>query len=184
MEINTILVVDDEELMREMVVEMLEDRAENLIQAHSGEEALEMLAEEKKVDLVITDMKMPGMTGIQLVERVKAMNPSTPVVVMTGYSEIFTVEEAMKSGVDEYILKPFKKDEMNMLVTRAQWRASSIYKRRLLEDIKVILEYVTVANKVIATSGYPSPNKEDLMAMGERIRRSIAQSVTECLNNI
>ena len=184
MDIGTVLVVDDEELMRDMVTEMLEDRAEKVISAQSGEKALEKLIEEEKVDVVITDMKMPGMNGFQLLERIKAIDPSIPVIFMTGYSDIFGIEEAMKIGVDEYILKPFKKEEINMLITRAQWRASSIYKRRLIGEIKSLIQYITAANKVIVSSGYPSPHKEKLLAIGEKIKQSIVQNVTDCLKQI
>ncbi|MBD3184885.1 response regulator [Candidatus Poribacteria bacterium] len=184
MNFEKILIVDDEEMMREMVTEMLEDQAKEIITAENAEEALEIFNNNGSFDAVLTDLKMPGMNGLQLLESIKGINPSMPVVVMTGYSEIFSVEEAMKSGVDEYILKPFKKDEIGMVMTRAKWRASSIYKRRLLEGVKSMIEYINTANKIIATSGYPSPHKENLMAKGEEIKRSVARNVTEVLKNI
>lgn len=172
MDTNTILIVDDEKLIRDMVSEMVKERAEKIITAKNGREALDILVKEGGADVAVTDMKMPGMDGFQLLECMKALDPNMSVVVMTGYSEIFSAEEATKRGADGYILKPFRKDEMNSLITRARRRSASTNKNRLLEEKKQLLEYVTFANKVIAASDYPSPHKETLLTMGERIKRS------------
>ena len=172
MEIETILVVDDEKSYRDMLVEMLKDRAGRVITAKNGKDALEVLVKEGGADVAITDMKMPGMNGFQLLESLKALDPNISVVVMTGYSDLFSIEEAMKKGADGYIMKPFKKDEMNVLVTRARRRSISMNKNRLIEEKKQLLEYTTFANKIITASDYPSPHKEILLAMGEKIKRS------------
>jgi YesN/AraC family two-component response regulator len=125
MSIGTVLIVDDEPMMRDVVIEMLKDRAEKIIPAKNGEEALSLLRGTDEIDVVITDMKMPGMTGVQLLETVKMTNPCIPVIVMTGYSETFGLERIIKKGAEEYILKPFRKAEINMIVNKAIWRMSA-----------------------------------------------------------
>ena len=125
MNISTILIADDEQLMRDVVLEMLRDRADRIILAENGQQALELMAEAEKVDIVIVDMKMPGVSGYQLLEKIKAIDPAIPVVIMTGHNETFSLEKVIKTGAEEYIAKPFRKDEINMIVDRAIWRAAS-----------------------------------------------------------
>jgi YesN/AraC family two-component response regulator len=172
MDIETILIVDDEKLFRDMLAEMLSNRAERIMTAKSGKDALDVMIKEGGADVVITDVKMPGMNGFQLLENLKALDPHLSVVVMTGYSDLFNAEEAMKKGADGYIMKPFKKDEINTLITRARKRSISMNRNRLIEEKKQLLEYATFANKIITASDYPSPHKEVLLSMGERIKRS------------
>ncbi len=170
MEINTILVVDDESLMRDLISEMLRDKAKSVIPAQSGSEALEVFMQIPKIEMIITDMNMPGMNGLALLEKIRQIDPIIPVIVMTGYSEIFGVEESLKSGVEEYIKKPFKKEELEIIVDRAMWR--TISKKR-----NIMLEYVIVANELIAQSN--KHNKEQLLIIGERIKSSINGPATE-----
>ncbi len=170
MEIDAILIVDDENLMRELISEMLKDKAKSIIPAQNGPEALEVFKRIPKIDIIITDMNMPGMNGLQLLEKIRQMDPIIPVIVMTGYSEIFGIEESLKSGVEEYIKKPFRKEELEIIVDRAMWRAIS--KKR-----NIMLEYIIVANELIAQSN--KPNKEQLLIIGERIRNSINGSAPD-----
>jgi DNA-binding NtrC family response regulator len=172
MDINTILVVDDEESYRNMLSEMLKDRAGRIITAKNGKEALDALTKEGGTDIAITDIKMPGMDGFQLLQNMKALDPNLSVIVMTGYSELYNTDEAMQKGADGYISKPFKKDEIIALITRALRLSVSSNRDRLIEEKKQLLEYATFANRVIAASDYPSPHKDILLAMGERIKRS------------
>lgn len=165
MEIDAILVVDDEGLMRELIYEMLKDKAKSIIPAQNGPEAIEVFKQIPRIDVIITDMNMPGMNGLQLLEKIRQIDPIIPVIVMTGYSEIFGVEESLKSGVEEYIKKPFKREELEIIVDRAIWR--SISKKR-----NIMLEYIIVANELIAQSN--RPNKEQLLIIGERIKNSIS----------
>ena len=166
MNLGTVMIVDDEEMMREAVVEMLEDRAEKVVPAESGNAALEKLKESGQVNIVITDLKMPGMDGFALLDHIKIVDPNIPIVVMSGYSETFSVDEAMKRGATEYILKPFKKEEINMIVDRALWRAASKGKNALLR-------YIMAANQALAQSNIP--DKAELLGIGEKLRQSIAQ---------
>ena len=92
--------------------------------ASSGDEALAMLRE-SSYDLLLTDVKMPGMSGYDLLKEVKENWPDMAVIVMTGYGDAYTVKEALLLGADEYISKPFKGHEVSLIVERAYWRLLS-----------------------------------------------------------
>ena len=166
MNLGTVMIVDDEEMMRETVIEMLEDRAEEIVSVESGNAALEKLKESLHVNIIITDLKMPGMDGFALLDNIRIMDPNIPIVVMSGYSETFSVDEAMKRGAAEYILKPFKKEEINMIVDRALWRFAS-------KNKNVLLRYIMAANQALAQSNIP--DKTELLSIGEKLRQSVAK---------
>ncbi len=113
-----IMVVDDEKLVRWSISSGLERDHHEVFCAQSGEEAIEK-AKEENFDLVITDFKMPGMNGAELLEQLKKLNPETKVVVLTAYSEELSMRRAMKLGACEYIEKPFVVDEIRELVKNA-----------------------------------------------------------------
>jgi len=96
-------------------------------------------------------------------------------VVMSGYSETFSVEEAMKRGAAEYILKPFKKEEINMIVDRALWRAASRSKN-------ILLRYIMAANQALAQSNIP--NKAELLGIGEKLRQSVDQNTQTAVQQV
>ncbi len=116
-----ILVVDDELSMREFVSILLERHGYSVRAAPSAEAALKVLARDP-ADLVITDLNMPGLSGIELMGRLKAADaarPETPVIVITAYGSTASAVEAMKQGASEYVLKPFDNDELLLLVRKA-----------------------------------------------------------------
>jgi DNA-binding NtrC family response regulator len=104
MENKRILVVDDNDLFRESIVETLRRRGYGLVSAKDGHEALELLRN-SEYDLVISDMKMPGMTGIELLEEIRKFNAEIPFLVITAYGAIETAVEAMKKGAFDFIQK-------------------------------------------------------------------------------
>ncbi len=175
MDLGIVMIVDDEEMMRETVAEMLRDRAEKIIPAQSGAAAMRKLVEIDKINVVITDLKMPDVDGFELLDRMKLIDPNIPVVVMSGYSESFSVEEAMKRGAAEYILKPFKKEEINMIVDRALWRAASRGKN-------ILLRYILAANQALAQSNIP--DKAELMGIGEKLRQSVDQKAQTAVQQV
>ena len=120
----TILVVDDEEMMRNLLSKILNREGCNAMIATSGEEALEVLKKER-IDLVITDVKMPVMDGFELLKNIKKDYPQIGTVVMTAFGDAYTVRDALLLGADEYITKPFKSFEIMMVVERAYWRIAS-----------------------------------------------------------
>lgn len=120
----SILVVDDELMMRSLLEKILSREGYNILTASDGHEALEILAR-KKVDLIISDMKMPRMDGFELLKVVKQEYPDTGVIIMTTYGDTYTVKDALLLGADEYITKPFKSYEISLVVERTYWRILS-----------------------------------------------------------
>jgi CheY-like chemotaxis protein len=99
-----ILVVDDQESMRHMLADLLETMGHESLTVPTGLEALEQLGDD--VDLVITDLNMPEMDGLELMKRIKARNPSLPVIVISGYGTFNTERQILSVGADGYIPKP------------------------------------------------------------------------------
>jgi len=117
----TILVVDDEAMIRNLLEKILTKEGYKILLAKDGQEALEIIGT-KKIDIVISDMKMPRMNGLDLLKTLKRDRPEIGVVIMTGYGDTYTVKDALLLGADEYITKPFKSYEMLMIVERTYWR--------------------------------------------------------------
>ncbi|MBU0477255.1 sigma-54 dependent transcriptional regulator [bacterium] len=114
----SVLIVDDELKIRRILQIMLENENYKTEQAKDGVEALKKM-ETVDFDLIITDMKMPNMNGIELLEQIQKRNNTVPVIIMTAYGTIQTAVEAMKKGAYDYILKPFDLEEMKITVDKA-----------------------------------------------------------------
>ncbi|MBI2818896.1 MAG: sigma-54-dependent Fis family transcriptional regulator [Acidobacteria bacterium] len=113
----SVLIVDDQEMVRGMCQQVIDSLGFRAILAESGDEALELL-DRHPVDILIADLKMPGMSGIELLDRVKARYPRVEVVIMTGYASVPSAVQAMKLGASDYIVKPFSAEEMKLVVER------------------------------------------------------------------
>jgi len=113
-----ILVVDDELDMLMLLRMMIEDNTGYEVETtNNPSEALKMLTE-KDVDLVITDLKMPGMDGMELFDELKDIKPEVPVIIITAYGSLEMADEAMKKGVADFITKPFRKDSILFTIKR------------------------------------------------------------------
>lgn len=117
----TILVVDDEAMMRQLLEKILGRDGYRVLCAADGEEALAILGREE-INIVISDLQMSGMSGLDLLKVVKKDYPQAGVIMMTAYGDTYTVKDALLLGADEYITKPFKSFEISMVVERAYWR--------------------------------------------------------------
>jgi DNA-binding NtrC family response regulator len=113
-----ILVVDDDRAVRNVLRVNLSKRGYHVTLASSGEEALGVMGD-YPVDVVLTDVAMPGMGGMELLKGIKGAHPEVRVVVMTGYGSVADAVTAMKQGADDYIIKPVSKDTVLLLVERA-----------------------------------------------------------------
>jgi len=113
----TVLVVDDEPDMRKMLAYDLSQEGYEVFTAEDGYAALEAVRK-RKFDLVITDLKMPGMDGVETVAALKSIEPETEIIVATAYATVETAVECMRRGAFDYIRKPYNLDEMRMLVER------------------------------------------------------------------
>ena len=112
-----ILIVDDELIMRESLGEWLKRDGYRVTKADSGESAIEMLRK-VKFDILLVDMKMEGMSGLDVLKHVKGTDPEVAVVIITAYGSITGAVDAMKYGAWDYLLKPFDPNELGMLVKR------------------------------------------------------------------
>ncbi|RJR40908.1 MAG: FAD-dependent oxidoreductase [Desulfobacteraceae bacterium] len=110
-----ILVVDDELVIRDSLKEWLEDEGFRIDVAESGSEALDKISKEP-FRLMLLDIKMPGMDGVEVLKRAKSLNPDLTVVMMTAYATVETAVEAMKIGAMDYLMKPFDPDTLIPLI--------------------------------------------------------------------
>ncbi len=118
MERGRILVIDDEAVIREGVKRILERSGMNVATSSGGRAALASM-QETDFDLVVTDLKMPGMNGIEVLKAIKVLQPEVPVIIITGYSTVDTAVEAMKNGAFDYIAKPFTPEQLTEKVAKA-----------------------------------------------------------------
>jgi DNA-binding NtrC family response regulator len=114
---QTILIVEDEAKMRRLLELNLGDDGFNTLSAEDAETARKLLRE-NAVDLVVTDLKLPGMNGLEFLQAIKRQNAAMPVIVMTAFGSVETAVEAMKAGAADYVLKPFSLNEMRMVIRK------------------------------------------------------------------
>src|SRR5882757_10234996 len=112
-----ILICDDQEMMRDSLASTLARENHEVTAATDGAFALQRLSS-AKFDLLISDLKMPRMTGIELLAEAKKVRPEMPVVLMTAFATVQTAVEAMKLGAYDYIQKPFDGEQIKLLVAR------------------------------------------------------------------
>jgi len=112
-----ILIVDDERIMRESLAGWLERDGHEVETAPSGETALDLL-KESRFDILLLDIKMEGMSGIEVLKHVRTTDPDVAVVMITAYGSISTAVEAMKIGAQDYLLKPFDPNELGLLIDK------------------------------------------------------------------
>ncbi len=118
MERSRILIIDDEAVIRDGLKRVLESETFIVETCSSGFQAIEIL-QQREFDLIITDLKMPGMSGIEVLKSVRTLQPDIPVILITGYASIDTAVEAIKNGASDYISKPFAPDILLEKVQKA-----------------------------------------------------------------
>ena len=126
---SRILVVDDEPKMRALLSMALGAEGMTVAEAGSAEEALEALGRGDAFDVMVTDVRMPGLSGLDLVKRARKERPALECIVMTAHADAGTGVEAMRNGALEYVTKPFEMDEMVMLIQ------SALEKGKLREEV-------------------------------------------------
>ncbi|PID73673.1 MAG: DNA-binding response regulator [Desulfobacterales bacterium] len=130
---ETILIVDDEKNYTLVLKAVLEEEGYEILTANSGLEALTLLRN-TDMDLVLTDMKMPEMDGMDLLEAVREKDPDLPVILMTAFGTVEKAVEAMQKGAHNFILKPFENESLIIYVNRALEMYRTIRENRLLRD--------------------------------------------------
>lgn len=168
MPIEKILVVDDEKLVRDFILETLKRKKYDVHIAENGQKAFAAL-KEHTFDLVLTDMKMPDYTGIDVLKKVKELNPSAMVVIITAYGSVENAVEAMKLGAFNYLIKPFSPDTIEAVIEKANEHLT------LLEENSILKQQLTNGDgrpplKVV----YESPVMKKIVNDAERIAKSNA----------
>jgi len=176
---ETILVVDDEKNYLLVLSAVLEEEGYEVLTALGGFEALE-IHKASDIDLVLTDMKMPGMDGIELLERIKAYDPDMPVIMMTAHGTVDKAVEAMQKGAHTYVLKPFDNERLILYVKKAvasyqvvkenrrlrhaaesQYRLGNIIgKSKPIRDVFETIQKVAASNATILLEGESGTGKE------------------------
>ena len=163
---NTILVTEDEPLQLESIAGFLSKQGYRVLKAASPVRALEQ-ARDHAVDLVLTDLKMPGMTGVELLEALKEMNPGIDVIVMTAFGTVDSATEAMKLGAIDYLTKPIDLRRLQAMIVQAFERRQLISENRRLR--KALAERFSFSGVVSNSSAMQS-----VMSMAGRVASSSA----------
>lgn len=169
----TILVIDDEENIRNGLAANFELEDYNVRTASSGKEGLDYISK-GDIDLVITDLRMDGISGEEVVRRVAVENPGIPVIVLTGHGSIDSAVNAMRDGAYDFLTKPLNLDQLNMIVKRAlEGRELSLQHQILRSE----LETVHAQGEMIGKSsqmqrlyqliGKVAPSKASVLITGE-----------------
>jgi len=128
-----ILVVDDEQDIRDASERILTRTGFKVMKATRGDEALDVLDKER-IDIVLLDLKMPGMDGLEVLKRIRMLSKTIQVIVITGYATVETAIEAMKQGAYDFIPKPFEPDQLRIVVNRAWEKINFIQEAKRLEQ--------------------------------------------------
>jgi two-component system, NtrC family, response regulator len=176
---NTILVIDDEPNYQIVLSELLREEGFEVYTTSTGENALKM-ARGTDLDLIITDMRMPGMSGLELLKAFKALNRDLPVIMITAFGEVEKAVEAMQAGGFNYLTKPFNNDELVVSIRKAiehysllrentrlrgemQIRygfANIIGKNKRMQQIYILIEKVAPTPSTVLISGESGTGKE------------------------
>ena len=159
-----ILVVDDEEKLRRVIELQLATAGFEVDKAGSAEEALKVV---ERADLVLTDLKLPGMDGLELLAAIRRQNMRSPVIVMTAFGSVEVAVEAMKSGAADFLLKPFSLDHLMAVVHKAlEVRALRDENRQLKEELGRRYQFDNIVGR--------SPAMREIFATVERVAPSRA----------
>jgi DNA-binding NtrC family response regulator len=169
-----VLIVDDEEVLRDVLETVLRREGFDVILAASGEEALSVLDGDADVDLVILDVMLPGISGIDTLRAVRISNPQLPAIVITAFSSIDGAIEAMKHGAYHYIPKPFKNEEVILTVNKAlEQRFLSRENERLKAELSEKYAYSNIIGKsesmrkIFDLIRLAAPSRSNILIFGE-----------------
>jgi two-component system, NtrC family, response regulator AtoC len=168
MTFEKILVVDDEKLVRDFIVETLKRKNYDVEAAENGQKALGLL-KDRSFDLVITDMKMPDLTGIDLLKKIKETAPETLVIIITAYGSVENAVEAMRLGAFNYLIKPFTPDSIEAILEKAKEHHSLITENTYLRQ-----QVSTNSGRNTLTVIGESPIMKKILGSVERIANSTA----------
>ena len=160
---TNVLVVDDEKTVCKSCKRILTQEGYNVDVALSGEEALSKV-KANGFDVVITDWKMPEIDGLELARRIKSENPDIAVILITGYPSLDTSIEAIRSGVSDYVPKPFTPEELSDVVVRALMKGHAVPTDLVLDRL--------------VETGVMTPRAKPEVAEAARVEAPVAPTVT------
>ncbi len=159
----TVMVIDDEAGIRESMAILFRREGYRVEAVESGERAVEIL-DAAPFDLVITDLRLTGMSGVEVLKQVKQASPETEVVVMTAYGTIEGAVEAIKAGAYDYLTKPFQPEELTLVAGRA------LERKRLAQKVKVLEETVRSREPFMGVVG-TSKAMRDVLRVVDKVAR-------------
>lgn len=149
----TVLLIDDEEIIRKHLSKLLRLDGYEVLAAESGPEALEICST-RQPDVVVTDIKMPGMSGIDVLKHVKGSWSEIEVIMVTGHGGLDTAIEALKEGAFDYITKPVRYDNIQIAISRAlDKRRLTLENKRLMEELAGKIEDLQQTQAQLVQSG-------------------------------
>ncbi|MBW2370440.1 MAG: response regulator [Deltaproteobacteria bacterium] len=146
---NRVLIIDDEESIREGSKRILSRMDYEVVTAGRGEEGLETLSRDQAA-IVLLDMKMPGMDGMEVLQKIRETHEDVLVIVITGYATVETAIQAMKTGAYDFIPKPFEPDQLRIVVSRARERLSLTLEAEKAEKarMRTLIDLDTEKNRI------------------------------------
>jgi two-component system, NtrC family, response regulator PilR len=168
-----ILIVDDEEVLQDVLCVLIRREGHQPFSAYSGEEAIELL-EREDIDLVLLDLMLPGMNGMQVLKEIRQRQPEQVVVVITAYSSIESAIEAMREGAFHYIPKPFKNEEVLLTVRKGlEQRRLATENQSLREQLRQRFGFDNIIGKskpmqqVYDLIKLAAPSKSNILILGD-----------------
>lgn len=172
-ETKNILLVDDHKSFRDSLAKVLVGEGYKVFAAMNGEEALDILRQEH-INLILTDLKMPKMDGVELLQVAKTIHPEVEVILITGFGTVDTAVTAMKDGAFDYIQKPFKPREIIKLVRKALEKQSLVLENRVLQErIKEFQKFEKIVGqspamkKILEVVAQVAPSSATVLIQGE-----------------
>ncbi|MCK9230794.1 MAG: sigma-54 dependent transcriptional regulator [Syntrophales bacterium] len=162
-----ILITEDERTQRELLRDFLAREGHMITEAGTGDEALNQVLD-GQIDMVLLDFKMPGMNGLETLRKIKGINPSIDIIMMTAYGTVETAVQAMKEGALDYITKPVELDELLLLIDRTAER------RTLIRENEILRQKLWKKDMDGGRIIYRSPSMESLINMAGRVAASRA----------
>src|SRR5580692_71600 len=144
-----LLVVDDDQAMRQYLTHFLSSVGYNVECVASGNDAIARLSSGQSPDLILLDVMMPGMDGLEVLVHFKKLKPALPIVILSGLGQVKTVVEAIKLGATDYLSKPFEDQELELTIENA------LEKQKLREEVRILRRQLAENDQELSASGSP-----------------------------